>query len=123
MLWRQRRWRRLLNLIDHLPANSFMNQALVNDVEYARLVTAERKRLEKAGKKADSGPSMATWSPEMNLLAVIADRLAVLIEVQKTNPRKPVQYPRPKTAFDRLEVEEMREIHNRLTAALVPSAT
>lgn len=121
MLWRQRRWRRLLNLIDHLPANSFMNQALVNDEAYARLVKAERKKLEASGQKADSSPSMATWSPEMNLLAVIVDKLSVLIEIQKTKPSRPVQYPRPKTAFDRLEVSEMREIHDRLTAALVPT--
>lgn len=79
----------------------------------------ERKRREKAGERAVAGPSLATWSPEMNLLAVVIDRLAVLIEIQKAKPGKPVQYPRPKTAFDRLEVVEMRAIHERLTAALI----
>lgn len=66
-----------------------------------------------------AGTSMATWSPTVNLLAVVADRLAVLIELGKAKPGKPVQYPRPKTAFDRLEVAEMRDIHERLTAALI----
>lgn len=121
VLWRQRRWRLLLNLIDHLPADSYTNDLLVNDEDYARMVLKERKRRQKAGEeKTPGGPSMATWSPEVNLLAVIADRLAAVIESNSTKPRKVVPYARPQTAFDRLEREEMHAIHERLTAALIP---
>lgn len=97
-----------------------MNDLLVNDVEYARMVMAEKKRREKAGEETQSGPSMAIWSPEVNLLAVIADRLAALIESNSASPRRVVPYARPQTAFDRLERQEMQAIHERLTAALIP---
>lgn len=118
MLWRQRRWRYLLNLIDHLPIDSYTNALLVNDEEYARMVKKASDDAKRRGEEV-GGVSMATWSPVVNLLAVVADRLAVLIELGKEKPGKPVQYPRPKTAFDRLEVAEMRDIHERLTAALI----
>lgn len=120
MLWRQRKWRLLLNLIDHLPADSHMNAVLVNDMEYARMVMTEKKRRERAGLEVSVGPSIATWSPTVNLLAVIADRLAALIESNSAKPRAVVPYARPKTAFDRLDRDEMEAVHKRLTAALVP---
>lgn len=97
-----------------------MNALLVNDEEYARMVLKERKRQERAGEEVVGGPSVATWSPVVNLLAVIADRLAALIESNSAKPRKVVPYARPQTAFDRLERQEMQAIHERLTAALVP---
>jgi hypothetical protein len=119
VLWRQRKWRLLLNLIDHLPADSHMNAVLLNDLEYARMVKAEQKKRERSGEES-LGPSIATWSPQVNLLAVIADRLAALIQSNSANPRTVVPYARPKTAFDRLDREEMDAVHKRLTAALIP---
>lgn len=87
------------------------------------MVMAEKKRREKAGEEIRKGPSVATWSPEVNLLAVIIDRLSALIEIQKAKPQQPVAYDRPRTAFDRLERTEMRDIHDMLVAALIPSPT
>jgi hypothetical protein len=99
-----------------------MHALLVNDEEYARMVLDEKKRRNKAGLPVDTGPSMATWSPEVNLLAVIADRLAAIIESNSAKPKNVVPYARPQTAFDRLERQEMKAIHERLTAALIAPA-
>lgn len=96
-----------------------MHALLVNDEEYAQMVIDERKRRKRAGIPESNAPSMATWSPEVNLLAIIADRLAAVIESNSAKPRNVVPYARPQTAFDRLERQEMKAIHERLTAALI----
>lgn len=99
-----------------------MNALLLNDDEHCRMIEAERKRRERAGEKFDNRPSLAFWTTEVNLLAVIVDRLAALIESNSAKPRRVVPYARPKTAFDRLDREEQEMVHKKLVAGLLPPA-
>lgn len=123
-LWQRRRWRRLLNLIDKLPHTSHTMNALLNDEEYADMVIAAQERV--VGLEAPSGPSLLTWTPEVDTLAVVIDKLSVLIESNKKKPGKVVPYARPKTALARArqarEMQRRQTLHERLTAALIPRA-
>lgn len=95
-LFRRRRWRTLLNLIDGLPPNSHFVDALANDEEAMSALidapeTAARER-------------MAEWSPEVQKLAVVIDRLGELIQATVAagggKPSKFKPQPRPMTALD-----------------------
>ena len=119
MLWQRRQWRYLLNLIDRLPPNSHTHTALVNDEEYAEMVLDARDKAAKAGKAPSKAPHGAWWSVEAGLLASVNDRLAVLIESNRTNPKQPVQYPRPSTAFDRVEYRRRQKAHENLVARVL----
>jgi hypothetical protein len=73
-MWRDREWRKMLNLIDHLPGHSFFNEARANDPDIAKMLAemptpAHSERL-------------SNWTPEIAMLAVIADRLGSLIVVE-----------------------------------------
>lgn len=121
VLWRQRRWRYLLNLIERLPAHSHMHAALANDPEWARMVQEREKEREKAGVKSrPSGPSLVEWTPVVEALASVNDRLAALIESNKKKPGKVKPYTRPRTAFNDLEQLETERVHDSLVAALIP---
>ena len=121
VLWRQRRWRYLLNLIDRLPAHSHMHAALANDPEWARMVKQREEERKKAGETLRrGGPSLVEWTPVMEALASVNDRLAALIESNKKKPGKVKPYTRPKTAFDDLEQLETERVHDNVVAALVP---
>jgi hypothetical protein len=113
VLWQTRQWRLLLLLIDRLPANSFTTDALLNDEEYTEMVIEglDDEDKKKKPKKADPGPPMSTWSPELEGIAGVNDRLSVLIELQKKKPKKPERYARPKPLLDRKRNE--RKMKNR----------
>lgn len=126
VLWRQRRWRLLLNLIDHLPPNAHSNVALANDEEYAKMVLKERLAtgLDLSENKK-SAPDARTWTTEVSMLAAIIDKLSVLAEMQSQNPKQIVPYPRPRTAFDNIEdtvmMAKKQAVHDYLTRQLIPS--
>lgn len=96
MLWRSRRWRFLLNLIDHLPTNSAFGEAIAQDDELA----------EQREPAASRGPSISEWSTDVALLSDLVD-VALLIRTEmwtlagqkKTPPYRPM--PRPSTAAER----------------------
>lgn len=108
--------RKVLTLIDRLPSDSHYVSAVADDDDLAEAVEAHAA--------ANPAPSMTEWSPMMALLAVIADRLAVLINVQvargggKPGPVHP--YPRPVTAAQRVREQRRLERHNRLVSLLLP---
>lgn len=113
-LWRRRRFRFLLNLIDHLPRNSAYGDALAQDDELA---------VEAAERPDDTGPSLAEWSPEVALLSDLVDVLLLLrsevwkLAGQKTAPPyRPV--PRPLTAADRLAAERRERVRDDLRRLL-----
>jgi hypothetical protein len=117
-LWRDREWRFLLNLIDHLPPGSFFVEALSDDEEYATAALA-------SGGQSNSAPRMSTWSPVVDMLAVVNDRLGLIAALQaaanggrQTLP--PV--PRPSTAFDRVRHVVAREKHRALVAKVLPAS-
>lgn len=104
-------------MIDGLPANSYYVEAQLNDEEIAGLVA-----------KAPPRPPrrrMAEWSPEVDALAAMVDRLSELILVQlrragtKNVPAfKP--YLRPTTAVDRLRDQQRIERHESLVDRVLP---
>jgi hypothetical protein len=114
-LWRSRRWRLLLNLIDHLPRNSYYAQAVANDEEHARMLLESMQ-----GEKSDHSPALSTWTQEAAILADLVDAVNALqhtlIAVNSTKgagkPKDP--YPRPKTAIDRVRRQVRQERHEAL---------
>lgn len=99
-LWQARRWRFLLNLIDHLPRGSRYVAALADDDELADEFGDE---IEKA---PPPPPPLTEWTPDYERLTLIADRLGDLIHLTaKANSSGNVpQYrplPRPETALKR----------------------
>lgn len=123
--WASRRWRRLLNLIDHLPRNSHYAEAVVNDEEMAELQAAD---IDPSEKPKEQPPPLREWSIEAELLARIADRVGVEVDATIASAGgKPIRMGpvmRPETAIDR-KVREARErnrikIHESLVAQLLP---
>lgn len=103
-LWQQRRFRYLLNLIDHLPSYSFLAEAQAQDDEVYALVADD---VEAAGPYR---PRVSQFGMVEELLSVIADRLGALganFVIANSDPKKsgkpkaPKPLPRPETAADR----------------------
>lgn len=120
-LWRARRWRQLLNFIDRLPRHSAYHEALANDEQLAELMLK--------GRGGDSGPParpvrlMSEFTPEVELLSVLADRMAELIQtvaVTKGAKTRPVAHqPRPTTAMQRVRARKFKQRHNSIVARIV----
>lgn len=70
--------------------------------------------------RPDRGPSLADWSPEVNLLAAAVDRLgeniAATIAAAGGKAPKIRPLPRPKTAFDRVRARRRWEAHGTLVS-------
>ncbi len=115
-MWRQRKWRQLLNLIDHLPRASFYIQAITMDEEYAAAVSGQPIDRPRA--------LLSDYSPEVELLAAVFDRLGELINVQIMRGQGKAQslepWPRPVTAMQVLEDRSKRDQHRRLVERMVP---
>jgi hypothetical protein len=117
-LWRRRRVRLLLNVIDGLPVNSAYVEAIADDDEAA----------EQAPKGEPAPPRLREWSPERSLLTDINERLGELIAVTAAAAsgkpvRPPPAYPRPITAAERIARRRRREQHERLVQQLLPGKT
>ena len=97
--------------------------ALLNDTEYAEMIIAAQERV--VGLEEDQGPSLLTWTPEVNAIATLIDKVSMLVEANKKKPGRPVPYARPKTALSKArrarEIQRRQALHERLTAALIPN--
>lgn len=105
---RKRNWAQFLRFADKLArtAGSAYYSALMLDPDLA----AERKKLPKV-----KNPQLFRWTPEMHLLADIADIL------YKTATRDPkVSLPRPLTAIDHLSLAHRQAGMNRTIARFSP---
>lgn len=115
--WRSRRWRRLLNLIDHLPRDSAYVEALSDDEEMAERMLGQ----------ADRAPRrrMSEFSVEVELLSVIADRQAEIINAliarRGVKPARIKWQPRPETALERVRRRKRRRQHEALVAKVLPA--
>lgn len=111
----------LLNLIDHLPSHTHFFSAMSQDEEYAEMVLDAQERGETS---AGAGPSLTTWTPEVNALATVIDKLeTVRMSVVGGFGGKPgefIAYPRPKTAIDKVRHRRRVAQHESLVARLVP---
>lgn len=119
-LFHARRWRRLRSLILHLPRTSLTREAMVQDDE----MVAELLRANPSAAEPSRHPRFADFSPEVEALSDITDRLGDVVRGisglagKKPKPIKAV--PRPRTAFDRVKDTIDRERHDSLAARLLP---
>lgn len=114
-LWQARLWRRLISLISQLPRNSFFVEALSRDEELA----AELAEMPMESAEV----RMAVWSPELEVLAAVFDRLGSVVAavVASTGNRPPdlQPFPRPVTAAERARFAANRERRERLVKRLL----
>lgn len=73
-LWRSRQWRKLLNLINHLPPNSHFNEALTGDRE----VMMEMHRIQEERREAGDGDERPL-GPRVSQVDETARRLGEVI--------------------------------------------
>ena len=110
-----------MNLIDHLPRNSYYQEALTSDPDWAKAIA--RAKVDRAGGKFY--PPMSTWSPEISALGDVWDKLEeirhTLVAVNAKHPpaNKPARYPRPVTAIQAAENELRLERHKKLADRLL----
>jgi hypothetical protein len=107
--------RKVLNLIDHLPATSNYIAAMAGDDQLANQEHAS------AGPR---GPRLQDWSPEVAALAAVVDRLGELIRIQiaRAGKKPPAirAFPRPVTAADRARIRRRHQQHRELVARVLP---
>lgn len=117
-LWRERRWRFLLNLIARLPRTSQTREAMVASEEFIEQVMPDDDKDSK-----DKGPRFSEFSAEVEALFVVADRLgdvcSGLVGLGGKKPKRVNPLPRPQTAYDRVKVRRRREQHNALVARVI----
>ena len=130
-LWRQRRWRYLLNLIDHLPGHSWYSAAVARDPEHADMLAKAEQERQDSG-QAPAGPSLSTWTPEVAVLADLIDAVnhvsySVQMSVWDGKGAKPESlkpYARPVSAVvearKRAEYQRRLKKHAGLVAKLLP---
>lgn len=115
--WRGRRWRKLLNLIDHLPRDSAYVEAIAND-------DAMADQLVEQVPETAPGPRLSDWSPEVEALYALVDRVTELIHltaaVNGAKPGRMQPAPRPVTAFDRARIRRRVRKHRDLVARVLP---
>lgn len=127
-LWRARRWRYLLNLIDHLPRTTYFTEAVSNDPEHAKMIAESLASQETSGESEAAHPPMRTWDQQSALLADLVDAVrentrVTLMAAGDKNPPKVTPYSRPLTALDaarRRATEEKRlQAHESLADRLL----
>jgi hypothetical protein len=114
-LWGRRRWRYLLNLIDHLPRQSFFVEALMGDDEVAAGV-------EDADVPAAVGERLSEWGPEREGLAQLLDAVRALHYTVRAalgaNDQPPTPVGRPQTAAQRRQRSVAWRQHQELKRRL-----
>lgn len=113
-LWRARRWRKLLGLVDRLRRHSHFSEVVSMDEKLAK-VLLDAEAAEKKTNLATPTRRMSEFTVEAELLSVVADRLAEVLQVQvaqkggRARAAKP--QPRPKTAIGELRHQrEMKHV-------------
>jgi hypothetical protein len=126
VLWRARDWRKLLNLIDHLPQNSHYYQALVNDEEHAEAVARWRSAHPDESKNVK--PPWQSWSPEVDKLNAIENELRMLRSTLVGVNGGKLKFepaPRPGSAIEdaqkKVDYERKKRVHKSLVAKLLPN--
>lgn len=122
-MWQNRQWRRLLNLIDHLPRNSHYSEALAADTDLAQtLLDAEMR-----GEIAEPEPRVliSEWSPEREAAADIVDWLKLVYAATAVSGggKAPKFEPslRPVTERQRLRAEADMKVVFDFAARVTPS--
>lgn len=93
--------------------------AIAEDDEYAELILGETDEDD----DAPGSPPLVMWTPEVQYLAAVVDRLgeviqAVIATAPGGKPPKIKPLPRPRTAFDRARARRARARHENLVAEM-----
>lgn len=130
-LWRSRRWGKLLNLIDRLPAYGWYNATVSDDEEHAKMMAESYAARRQAGDEPETkGPSLVGWTPEVAVLHTVADGVrrvehaVFAAQHGKKAGAPPEPLARPQTALERAmkraEYERRKKAHESLVARVLP---
>ncbi len=105
-------------MIDHLPRASAYMQAMVEDEELAEQIADE------PDSKTLPTRQMRDWTPVVELLSVIADRIAentqVVAATAGAKPHRIEPMPRPGSALERVREHKRRTHHRKVVAMVLP---
>lgn len=101
-------------MINHLPRTSHFVAAIAQDEEAAEAALDHDDR-----DPALAGPHLTEWTPEVQALYGLADRLGTLIQVTLAaggakQPKPLPSWPRPRLAIDRVRERRRHQKHQRL---------
>jgi hypothetical protein len=120
-LWRSRRWRLLLNIIDHLPRNSYYQEAVSKNKEHVQNIA------EAMGGKKDGEayrPPMHTYSTEVELLQFLCNQIMLLRhESAQANSKPDLLLPPESGVTDarkHIEWKRRKAKHEALVARVLP---
>lgn len=121
-LWRDRRWALLWTILMQLPAASNVKAALANDDEFA-LMVLDGRDIDDLRQPGKSAVSLAEYTPEVAALYDVIDRLgdvcAGLVGLGGGKPKRTKPVPRPKSAFERVAIENRRKQHQSLVSRVL----
>lgn len=131
-LWRARRWRTLLDLIDRLPSHSWFSATVAKDKEHSRMlaeaIQAQRENGEDE-EKTNDGPPLTSWTPVVAGLTDLTDavrRVEHAVYAAQIGPKAgeaPKPLPRPVTELARAmkvaEYHRRKEQHEALAARVL----
>jgi hypothetical protein len=110
----------LLNLIDHLPSDSYYAEAVALDPEAAEAYLA-------SGHKGSSAPPLSEYGPIVMRLDRLFDRTGELIQaiaqLGGAKGGKVTPAPRPRLAIEEVKMRRQRAQHERITKKLIPDST
>lgn len=125
-LWRARRWRRLLNVIDRLPQASHYSEQMLNDREVVlEIKKRQHEREKREGKKrVVTGTPVSQYTTEVSMLRDIINAVnslrAAVIAANGGKPGETKPYPGPITLLDSAEHEIRQSEHESLVARVMP---
>lgn len=120
-LFRERRWRRLMNAISRIPRASYYWQSAMNDPETAKAIEEQRA---KKGSKAKGFP-VSEYTTTVQVLAdqnnLIKNLTTAVIAAGGGKPKTPETYPGMISLLDRMKTEVRKSEHEKLSARVLPS--
>lgn len=128
-LWRARRWRTALDIIDHLPGHSWYSTAVSGDEEHAAMIAESLAARQAEGEQTTSGPSLNTWTPEVAAITQLDDSVRQLIYVTTVaagdkTAKPPAPLPRPHTplesAMKRADFAARKAKHQSIVERVLP---
>jgi len=121
VLYRSRRWRYLLSLIDELPEASRVRQAMLDDPEVAEAILDAD-----GGTDAEWHPPISEYGLAEQYLAQIIDGLAALnqavVALGGGKPERPKATPRPRTQIDVVRERRSAETQADIIRLFAPHA-
>lgn len=128
-MWRARRWRTLLDVIDRLPPWSQYAASVSSDPEHAKML-AEQVSKGAGSEKPKDRPALTTWTPEVAVMTSILDAVRQLdyhvcgFKLGKKAGAPPEPAPRPVTplqaAMERARYDRRQSAHEKLVARVLP---